>query len=179
MPPGVVDGELGGGRQVAAELAMIEPERVWSLIEAVAQEEGVTLFEIERPSGARGALRVFIAPGKEHSGIGHAQCSAVANRILEHPLVEEILPAEMTLEVSSPGVNRKLTRHEHFAGAVGERLKLTVLSDEHEGRRKRSALRGTLLSVTDDALEVRDEATNSTRTVPLSSVADARVDFQF
>ncbi len=55
-----------------------------------------------------------------------ADCARVSREILNSPSVEQELPERWIVEVSSPGVNRRLRTAEHMAGAVGERISFLV-----------------------------------------------------
>ena len=122
---------------------------LWEAISKIAAEEGVTLFDMDLPGGGEGGhggvLRVYIfrpkdslslpkgseldpivepqAEGDEEhprrTGVSFEDCTRVAKRILDVDEQEGIIPEGCLLEVSSPGINRRLRRAEHFGGAVG------------------------------------------------------------
>lgn len=152
---------------------MLRKNEVWKYVEPLVHAEGVELFDVEAPAGASGVLRIFIAKGGD--GVTHAECSAVSSRILDSENVDEIMPGNVTLEVSSPGINRKLSRPEHFQGAVGERIRITY-SDRPD--KKRSTIYGKLLSFDGHELSLEDEK-RDVRVIPFVDVHEARVDFVF
>ena len=77
---------------------------------------------------------------------------------------------EYRLEVSSPGVERKLKTLEHFHYSVGEKVKLTL--------QDKTKLRGELKSVGEDGiLAIETEA--GTETVPFDSVVKAATYFEW
>jgi ribosome maturation factor RimP len=126
-------------------------------------------------------LRVFLCQADGSAqGIDLQACTRVAKRINDLPNVEELMPGDSTLEVSSPGINRRLSRAEHFKGAVGERVRVTFKRME-DGAPKKDTVRGQLLSFDGERLEIeRDEKKGGGReTVELSSIQEARVDFPF
>lgn len=154
---------------------------LWDLLSEMCDAEGVALFDIEVPGiPTGGVLRVYIhVPGD--SGVQHTHCAAVSTKILNHAKVEEILPGSTTLEVSSPGINRKLTRAEHFEGAVGERVKLSYRSPADQ---KKTTVTGTLSAFDGSQVHITPEATLKKDAaeiiaVPLQSVQEARIDFLF
>ncbi len=159
---------------------VMNKSQLWDLLSEICGGEGVTLFEIE-PSGipTAGVLKVFIHLAGE-KGVQHTHCAAVSTRILNHARVEDLLPGSMTLEVSSPGINRKLTRTEHFEGAVGERVKVSYLSSADQ---KKTTIIGRLAAFDGSQVEITPELKSTeipqTLTVPLQSVKEARVDFLF
>jgi ribosome maturation factor RimP len=101
-------------------------EHVRGIAERVAASSGLELVEVEfRGTGGKARmLRVYIdKPG----GVTHADCEAVSREVGTILDVEDAVPGgSYTLEVSSPGLDRKLTRPEEFARFVGSRVKLTT-----------------------------------------------------
>ena len=94
------------------------------IAERVASSEGVELVEVECKgnTGSR-IVRVFIdKPG----GVNHTDCELISRQVGTILDVEEVVPGRYTLEVSSPGLDRKLLKlsdYERFAGKKA-RLKL-------------------------------------------------------
>ena len=106
----------------------------WSAIEKIVRECKRELFDIELPHGPNGVMRVFIT-GESTGGVTKeveiGDCARVSRLI--SPLEGEssassngLVPEGVMLEVSSPGINRRLRRPEHFQAAVGQRIRITV-----------------------------------------------------
>lgn len=183
----------GGGGRLAEKETCVETvvgENVsqrgalWGVIELLVREAGLELFDLEAPPSGRGTLRVFIwrpQGDKTHlKGVGIEDCVRISKRITNLENVDDVLPGDWLIEVSSPGVNRKLSRPEHFAGAVGERVKLTVAGDG--GRNE--VVKGAIVGFDGTAVELDVEpespkAPTARRTIPLAQVQQARVDFLF
>ena len=112
----------------------IDLEHVREVVERVAASSGLELVELEfRGTGGKSRmLRVYIdKPG----GVTHADCEAVSREVGTILDVEDAVPGgSYTLEVSSPGLDRKLTRPEDFARFVGSRVKL-ITHEPIEGNR--------------------------------------------
>jgi ribosome maturation factor RimP len=151
---------------------MATKEAVWGLVEPIVQAHGCSLFDLEVPSGREGTLRVFVSR-KEGVSVDH--CARIGHEIRERDLEGTFLPGDFGLEVSSPGVNRKLTRRDHFEGAVGERVRVTVA--DAAGAKK--TFRGVLRLVDGEVVVMDDEETKQEARFPLSSVKKAQVDFLF
>ncbi len=104
----------------------IDLEHVREVAQRVAASSGLELVDVEfRGAGGKARmLRVFIdKPG----GVTHADCEAVSREVGAILDVEDAVPGgSYTLEVSSPGLDRKLTRPEDFARFVSSRVKLTT-----------------------------------------------------
>lgn len=110
----VIEGQ--GGNTVAA---------VWALAEPLAQQLGLTLWDIRFvKEGASWYLRVFV---EKEGGVSVDDCVAMSHA-LDGPL-DETDPIEQNyyLEVSSPGLERELTRDEHFQALLGARIKVRLI----------------------------------------------------
>ncbi len=144
---------------------------LWDIIDPIVRAQGVGLFDMDVPKGPMGVLRVFLTGP---AGVGIDDCARVSKRLSEW-MDEKGYSDGWELEVSSPGVSRRLTRPEHFAGAVGERLKLKLV----EGGTKFGVLRG----FDGKSLEIEQEASEGVSsgvfTVALEGVREAKVDFDF
>jgi ribosome maturation factor RimP len=161
---------------------------LWKRIAQLVEAEGLELFDLEEPASAHGgaALRVFLAfplqaKGEEgeRRSVGFEECTRVSRVLLDVDEATPFIPEGCLLEVSSPGVNRKLRRPEHFAGAVGERVKLKF--QPGDGIPNRTVL-GTLKS--SDGVRIVLEAASAEQgeqliDVALENVREARVDFEF
>lgn len=94
-----------------------ELDSIRRIAERVATSEGLYLVDVELKGGrANPLLRVYIdKPG----GVSHADCQLVSEQMSAILDVEDPVPGSYTLEVSSPGLDRKLATprdYEHFAG---------------------------------------------------------------
>ena len=97
------------------------PSNLWAKIEGVVEAQGLTLFDIDEPKGsADGVLRVYISdPNRSGKGVGFEDCTRVCKILLDLDEQESFVPDGCSLEVSSPGVNRRLRWPSHFQGAIG------------------------------------------------------------
>ncbi len=95
----------------------VDLEKIRTIAERVAVSEGLSLVDVELKGGRVNALlRVYIdKPG----GVTHGDCALVSEQLSAILDVEDLFPSSYTLEVSSPGLDRKLVKpsdYEHFAG---------------------------------------------------------------
>jgi ribosome maturation factor RimP len=166
---------------------------LWEKVRAIAVEVGVELFDIDFPSeldgGRGGVLRIYItrpadttrgvsaAEGDERRpGVSLEDCALVSKKLLDIDEQEGIIPDNCTLEVSSPGINRRLRRPDHFRGAVGERIKVKCRVPGAGSK----VVTGTLQAVNGDSLEITPEDVKDGRaTIAISEIKEARVDFKF
>src|SRR6185369_16861786 len=113
-------------------------EAVASKIEEVAQRvaasEGLELVEVEVKGGGAGHRLVRIAIDKP-AGVTHADCELVSHQVGTILDVEDLVPGgRYTLEVSSPGVERRLHKPQDYPRFQGKKASIT-LRDEVDGRR--------------------------------------------
>ena len=92
-------------------------QRVWELSEPLAKELNLSLWDVQFvKEGADWFLRVFI---DKEGGVSIDDCVDMTHALSPVLDKEDPIPQEYMLEVSSPGLERKLTRPEHFAAFVG------------------------------------------------------------
>jgi ribosome maturation factor RimP len=108
-------------------------EKVREIAERVGSSEGLEIVDVQLLGGGNSrVLRIFI---DKPEGVTHADCefmSLNAGTILD---VEDVIPGgRYTLEVSSPGVERKLTRPQEYERFLGHKIKV-VLRQAVEGQK--------------------------------------------
>jgi ribosome maturation factor RimP len=109
----------------------LDVERVREIAERVATSSGLEVVEIEfLGSGKVRMLRVFLdkpaAGNVPLSGVTHEDCATFSREFGTILDVEDVMPGSYTLEVSSPGLDRKLIKPADFSRFTGSRLKLTT-----------------------------------------------------
>jgi len=108
-------------------------DRVTEIAERVAASEGIEVVEVEwKGSGTHRLLRIFI---DKPVGVSHADCEFISKQVGTILDVEDVIPgSRYTLEVSSPGLERKLKSPEDFERFAGRRAKV-LLRKSVAGRR--------------------------------------------
>ena len=138
-----------------------------ALLEPTIQRLGYELSDLEaRISGRSGLIRVFI---DRPDGIDLGDCEKVSRAVSALLDVEDPIPGHYDLEVSSPGLNRKLTKVEHFQRFTGETLKIQMRLPV-AGRKR---FRGRLLSSDDTNIVV--EVDGESYTLPMATIDIARL----
>jgi len=113
---------------------MTDVAELITLLEPDIRSLGYELVDLELNTGGRnGVLRLFI---DSESGITLDDCAKVSHQVSALLDVEDPIPGNYSLEVSSPGVNRRLRRYEDFERFVGERVKIELGRPTAEGRRR-------------------------------------------
>jgi len=142
------------------------------LLEPTVEAAGFELVHVEFVAGNNAVLRLYIdSPG----GVEIADCEAVSRDVSALLDVEDPLPGAYQLEVSSPGLDRPLTKAEHFERFMGEAVRIW-LREAFEGRRKfKGQLSGfsdgqITLDCGDIQLQVRLDEIEQARLVPQYSL---------
>ncbi len=109
----------------------LDVERVREIAERVAASSGLEVVEIEFLGGGKARmLRVFLdkpAAGTDPlAGVTHEDCANFSREFGTILDVEDVMPGSYTLEVSSPGLDRKLIKAADFTRFTGSRLKLST-----------------------------------------------------
>lgn len=107
-------------------------EKIRDAAERVARSEGLEVFDVEWKIGKQRLLRVYLdrppEPGHPDngSGITHKDCERVSEQLSVILDVEELVPggASYILEVSSPGLDRKLIKPSDYERFVGRLAKI-------------------------------------------------------
>ncbi|PSH03890.1 MAG: ribosome maturation factor [Acidobacteria bacterium] len=131
-------------------------DKVREISERVAQSNGLVLWDLEmKGSGASRTLRIFI---DKPEGISHEDCSTYSREVATIFDVEDAVPGgAYVLEISSPGLDRKLFKPEHFEQFTGSLVKFST-RDLVNGNRH---FEGRLVSFSDGQLTVDlDQATS-------------------
>ena len=120
-------------------------------LRALLEEEAFDLWDLE-VTFQSGRTVVQVTVERPGGGVTLDEC-AYWNRKLGHYLeAENVLPGSYVLEVGSPGIERTLTRPEHYARYVGSSLEVK-LHDPREGRR---TYRGELRAAGPESIVVED-----------------------
>jgi ribosome maturation factor RimP len=133
----------------------LELDRVREIAERVAGSSGLEVVDVEfRGSGKARMLRVFLdkpgaAGGDPLAGVTHGDCVNFSREFGTILDVEDAVPGDnYTLEVSSPGLDRKLSKPAEFERFVGSRMKVMtrqpVNNNRHFEGRLESFRDGTL-----------------------------------
>ena len=108
-------------------------EKVREIAERVGASEGIEIVDIQLLGAGRGrVLRLFI---DKPEGVSHADCELISKDVGTILDVEDVIPGDhYTLEVSSPGVERKLSKPSDFERFTGQKVKV-VLREPLENQR--------------------------------------------
>lgn len=126
--------------------------RITEIAQEVASSDGLEVVEVElKGSGRNQMLRIYI---DKPQGITHADCESVSAGVGSVLDAEDLLPGHYTLEVSSPGVERKLKVWKDFERFQGHRMKVVLRSPPDGVKVNVRHLDGVLKSAQDGALKM-------------------------
>lgn len=124
-------------------------KEVTALIEPILDEMEIELVDIEYLSEhGRWILRIYV---DQSGGITLDTCAEVSREIGDLIEIKDIFHQGYVLEVSSPGINRRLKKEKDFERAVGKNIKIRMVTPL-EGQRN---FRGSLQSFQDGILCLR------------------------
>lgn len=137
------------------------------LIGPVVESLGFEFWGLEFTGrGQTALLRVYI---ESENGITVADCAQVSRQVSAQLDVEDPIPGEYTLEVSSPGMDRPLYRLDQYQRFAGEQVQIK-LHLPYEGQRK---FAGLLKGVEGD--EVIVQVDDEEFCFPIETIDQARV----
>jgi ribosome maturation factor RimP len=147
--------------------------KIEEIARRVADSEGLELVEVEvKGGGAHRFVRISI---DKPAGVTHGDCELVSQQVGTILDVEDVVPGgRYTLEVSSPGVERKLFKPEDYQRFQGKKAKIT-LRDPVEGRRNWD---GTLAGFENGEVALETEPGKTIR-FPFVQVQKANLKFEW
>lgn len=104
----------------------LELDKIREIVERVAQSHGLQVWDVEFRGGGDKSrmLRIFL---DKPEGVTHGDCETVSREVGTILDVEDVVPGgQYLLEVSSPGLDRKLIRAADYKRFVGSLVKLTT-----------------------------------------------------
>jgi len=115
--------------------------KINEIAERVADPEGIEIVEVQLLGAGRGRLlRVFI---DRPQGVSHGDCEFISQQLGTILDVEDVIPGDSyTLEVSSPGLERKLFKPKDFERFVGQKAKVVLREPVENQRRWEGKLAG-------------------------------------
>lgn len=137
------------------------------LLEPSLKALGFELVDLDVRVGRNGLLRLYI---DKADGVMLADCEFVSKQIGALLDVEDPLPGAYTLEVSSPGLDRRLRTPEHFERFSGDRVRIE-LKRAVSGRKR---FKGVLLGI-DEHDTIAVEVDGEKWALNLADVAMARL----
>jgi ribosome maturation factor RimP len=133
--------------------------------EQISHEIALMGFDLIEVTFAKGALRLTI---DKPLGVTLNDCVAVNKRVGLLLAAEDYIPGSYRLEVSSPGLNRRLTTRKDFEHFTGRMVKVLT---------KQGVRKGVLRGVEAESLLLETEGFEIT--IPFIDIVKANLDFDF
>ncbi|MCX6116914.1 MAG: hypothetical protein NT027_05190 [Proteobacteria bacterium] len=71
------------------------------------------------------------------NGVGFEQCVSISEKLVQNEELDQMIPCDFSLEVSSPGIERPLRTQSHFMQAFNDKVQIDVkLIEKVNGRKK-------------------------------------------
>jgi ribosome maturation factor RimP len=142
--------------------------QIEDMIKSTVEAMGFGLWGVEyRSQGRYSVLRIYI---ERDSGITADDCAAVSSQVSAILDVEDPITGEYTLEVSSPGMDRRLFNLEQYTDYIGEIVDIQLRSP-FDGRRK---FKGVLKGIEGEDIVVQVD--NHEFLLPHDAIDKARVE---
>lgn len=142
-------------------------ERLWDRIDPYVSAEGVELDDVEILGGGQ-VVRIVVDRSDPLGVDVIADLSRGISRIIDD---EDPISSSYTLEVSSPGLERKLTRPRHYQKSLGREVKVKTHAEVAGSKTHR----GELTSCDDDGFTIVVDGID--RNIAYGDVASARTVF--
>ncbi|MGZ3579785.1 MAG: ribosome maturation factor RimP [Syntrophales bacterium] len=105
-----------------ADNSLTYREKIRQLIEPVIESEGMEIVDVEcLKMKFRWLVRIYI---DKEGGVTIDDCSEISKQVGDILDIYDVLPGSYTLEVSSPGLDRPLTRDKDFIKYRGSAVRI-------------------------------------------------------
>ena len=152
---------------------MADLERLRALIEPLVATSGFELVRLSFSGGDTPTLQVML----EDPATGQMQvddCAAVSRKLSAMLDSEDPIDGEYLLEVSSPGIDRPLTRRKDYERYAGHDAKVELAEARPVDGASRKRFQGLLLGLDGDQVQLRVDGLGDLR-LPLAGIASAKL----
>jgi ribosome maturation factor RimP len=141
-------------------------------LKKIIEDCGVSLYDTQITSeGEQKIFRVFIS---HPDGINLDQCTKVTKIISPILDIDPPMSGKYTLEVSSPGIDRQLTKIENFENSINDLVKLKIQTDSDNEK-----IKAKILKVEDKQIFVYDKTNKEDRVINFSNIIKAKTYFEW
>lgn len=148
---------------------MTQVKEIWDVVEPYLAAERLELDDLELTGQGRGRTLRVIVDGDDVNIERLSQLSRGLSRLLD---TETALQDQYQLEVSSPGLERKLRRPSHYGKAIGREVIAKLVNGEGK-----TTVRGIIASADESGFTI--EAENGPQTVDYQDVITAKTVFRW
>jgi len=141
------------------------------ILDPVAEATGYEIVRLRLMGGEHARRLQIMAERPSDGDMNVEDCARLSRAISEIMDAADPIAGEYTLEVSSPGVDRPLTRLKDFAAFEGHEARLE-LDRMAEGRKR---FKGILAGVEDDTVAIDLEGEEETAMIPFAWIVEAKL----
>lgn len=142
-------------------------EQIRGILDPILASRGLSLWDMEfQKHGPSWLLRIYV--DREGTGVTLDDCEAVSRDLGAALDVEDVIPHAYTLEVSSPGLDRRLSKPEHFARFTGSAVKIKT----YQLINGQKVFEGRLLGLSGDRVKVEIKPEQVVE-IPIGDIAKA------
>jgi ribosome maturation factor RimP len=152
-----------GVTPILSQMSHLEP-----IIEPAVEAAGFKLVRLRLMGGKTKTLQIMAE--RPDGSMNVEDCAALSHALSDFLDAEDPIEGEYHLEVSSPGIDRPLTRLGDFARWAGHEAKVELTQPDENGRKR---FRGLLLGL--DGSDVQIEVDGARRTFSFRSMAEAKL----
>ena len=170
---------LCGGRKIAAgkgfcELAITSATHLEPVFEPVIEKAGFKLVRLRMMGGASRTLQVMAE--RPDGSMDVEGCSALSHALLDFIETEDPIEGDYEIEVSSPGIDRPLTRPMDFARWSGHEAKIELNAPVTTAAGERKRFRAIVLGYDSGEVVIRDTSLgNDEIRFPFRSLVNAKL----
>ena len=147
----------------------VELDQIRQLVREITDAEGFELVDLElKGAGRDRILRIFI---DKENGVSHGDCELISEQVGTVLDVEDLIQFSYTLEVSSPGLNRKLFTKNDFSRFEGRLAKIQTQSPLYNQK----VFKGRLRGFQGDNVQL-EMPKGELLTIPLDLIREARLE---
>jgi ribosome maturation factor RimP len=152
-------------------------EQVGVFVQPILDSMQLELVDIEFVrTGKDAVLRLFI---DKDGGVSLEDCAGLSRELSAILDVEEVVPVNYTLEVSSPGLDRPLKKEQDYERYAGRLVKVRTYEPfPDDAGNKRKTFLGTLEGLVDGSVRITLKE-GQAASIPLERVAKANLEFEF
>ncbi|MCK9419482.1 MAG: ribosome maturation factor RimP [Nitrospirae bacterium] len=145
-------------------------EQVRQLLDPILESMGLSLWDLEfHKQGPQWLLRIFI--DRESGGVTLIDCETVSRDLSAALDVEDIIAHAYTLEVSSPGLDRLLSKPAHFIRFTGSMVRIKT----YQPINGQKVIRGRLLGLVEGTVKVELEE-GTVLDIPMTGITKASLE---
>ena len=150
----------------------VEWERVRRLIQDTVESQGYELVDAELKGGGKNSiLQIFV---DRPAGISHHDCELISEQVGTVLDVEDLIPSSYTLEVSSPGLERKLVKESDYTRFDGKLARIQTRIPLNQQK----VFRGRLQGLHDGKVRL-ELPKGGLLEIPLDVIQEARLEFDW